>query len=385
MISADSTAHRAGAGGRAAAAWLAAAIILLAAGTPRLIAARTPASSSRGPEALKLATPDVIAQYVRDRFNLSRAVSVTATPLQPTAFPPFYQSTVVADDGHEKHPGTVMISADARCFVMGDVFSIKDLSRDQAALRVREVGKIPASSAVSVGAFNPSPYPGLLRATVTVTSGKDKRTQPLYATRDGRTAVLGLVVPFRRDMVEQLLSTRGQPSAGPASAPVTIVEFADLECPSCAGLQKLLEEQILPAYKGKVRVIFKEFPLAMHKWALTAALANECARQTDPAAFLKYRNLIFARQADIKPETAREQLLKLAGQVGLDRSKLAACLDSKASLPQLEAAQREAEAVGVNVTPTMFVNGRPVAGAPTAANLKKIIDQALADAARPKP
>ena len=117
----------------------------------------------------------------------------------------------------------------------------------------------------------------------------------------------------------------------------------------------------------------------MLAWSLTAALANECARQIDPGTFLKYRNLIFARQADIQPATARAQLLKLGSQVGQDQRRLAACLDSGATLPPIEAALREGEVVGVSATPTLFVNGRPVVGAPPAAKLARIIDQALAE------
>ncbi|HUI43857.1 MAG TPA: thioredoxin domain-containing protein [Terriglobia bacterium] len=351
---------------------------LAGAGCQPLRAGPRPAARQPAPEVLELATPDVIAQYIRDRFNVPGATKVTASPLHATPFPPFYEASVVADDGREKHSGNVYISGDARCFVMGNVFAMKGMGREAAARLVREIERIPATAAVRVGPFGPSPYPGLLRATVTALNGKDKQTQPLYVTRNGRTGVLGFVVPFRRDFVQQLLSTRDQPSAGPANAPVTIVEFADLECPSCALLHKVLENQILYAYKTKVRVIFKEFPLPIHQWAQTAALANECARPLDPSAFLKYRDLIFASQADIKAETAREQLLKLGAQVGLDRHRLAACLDSKAPLPRIEAARREAEAVGVNVTPTLFVNGRPVVGAPSAPKLAKIVDEALA-------
>ena len=99
--------------------------------------------------------------------------------------------------------------------------------------------------------------------------------------------------------MQRLINTKNQPSVGPSNAPVTIVEYADLECPRCAYFQKFLEEELIPRYGNKVRIVFKEFPLTFHTWSTTGAVANECAYVIDPSKFLNYRTLIFGSQATI--------------------------------------------------------------------------------------
>jgi len=148
-------------------------------------------------------------------------------------------------------------------------------------------------------------------------------------TRNHRTGILGLVLPFRRDFVERLIDAKDQPSAGPADARVTIVEYADLECPTCAYFQKFLDSEFFPHYGKKVRVVFKEFPLTFHTWSTTAAVGNECAYQIDPSKFLNYRTLIFTNQEIINATNVREQLLHLGEQAGLNPFTLSSCLDTK--------------------------------------------------------
>ena len=177
-----------------------------------------------------------------------------------------------------------------------------------------------------------------------------------------------------------LIDTKDQPSVGPANARVTIVEYADLECPTCAYFQKFLESEFLPHYGSKVRIVFKEFPISSHPWSATAAVANECAFQIDPSKFLNYRTLIFGNQETITVTNLRAQLLSLGEQAGLDRVNLSSCLDSKASLGRIEACRKEALALGVDRTPTFFVNGRIVIGVPPAPAFYAIVDAAMASA-----
>jgi protein-disulfide isomerase len=158
---------------------------------------------------------------------------------------------------------------------------------------------------------------------------------------------------------------------------VTVVEYADLQCPACARLHEFLEKEFLPKYGDKVRVIFKEFPLPMHDWSTAAAVANECAYQINPSVFPGYRTLIFANQNAINASNARERLLALGDEAGVERSRLAECIDSKASLSQVEAARQEGEDLGVNKTPTTFVNGRIIVGLASQATFDKIVDAAL--------
>ncbi len=256
--------------------------------------------------------------------------------------------------------------------------------RDKIAQYLRRRFSVPASAKVTVGPLTPSIYPGFDRTTVTLTEGNRTGTQSYYVSKGGQYLIQGVLYPLNvdpRKEVEEIIQTKDQPSAGSADAPVTIVEYADLECPMCAQMQQVLENQLLPKYDGKVRVIFKEFPLfSIHPWAVMGALASECAYQINPSDFSAYRTLIFKNQATIQAKTARDQLLALGAQAGLDRTKLASCIDAKSALPRVRQDFLEGEKLGVSSTPTFFINGKMYAGALTPAELFKAVDEALAQA-----
>jgi len=151
-----------------------------------------------------------------------------------------------------------------------------------------------------------------------------------------------------------------------------------LQCPSCARMHEFLEKQLLPKYGDKVRIVFKEFPLPMHDWSSTAAIANECAYQISPSTFFEFRTKIFASQNAINVTNMRDQMLSLGEQAGVDRVKLAACIDSKASQPRVEKGLREGQLLGVSSTPTFFVNGKILAGQASPEAFFKTVDEALA-------
>ena len=323
-------------------------------------------------------SPANIIQYVRDRFEVPQTVTVDALPVHRSQFPHYYQTSVTLDDGKQRRVSDVFITDDARCFIAGNLFAMTGTTSAEIARCVRDAVKLPATAEVTVAPFTKTAIPGFLKSSVSVRDGTNVQTGELYITQDRRIGILGLVLPYRRDFVEQLIDTRNQPSVGPANAPVTIVEYADLECPMCAYFQKFLESELLSHYAEKVRIVFKEFPITSHPWSTTAALANECAVQIDPSKFLNYRTLIFANQESISPTNLREQLLSLGEQAGLNRASLSSCLDAKASQGRIEASRNEAQTLGVNKTPTFFVNGRIVIGIRSAQSFYSIIDEALA-------
>jgi protein-disulfide isomerase len=332
--------------------------------------------NSRAP-AIEPASPARIVQYVRDSFGVPESVKLTAEPLEKSQFPIFFQTVVTSDDGKEKRASSVFITKDGRCFVLGNVFALHEGSTAELIRCLREAAKVPPQTELKIGAFIKSPYPQFLKSVVTASDGKNTQTEEVFITKDRRTGILGWVMPFREDVVRGMIKTKDAPSQGPSNAPVTVVEYADLECPTCARLHEFLEKELLPKYGDKVRVIFKEFPLPGHDWSGTAAVANECAYEIDPSAFPGYRTLIFANQIAINASNVRERMLSLGEQAGLDATKLAACIDSKASLPRVETSRQEGEDLGIHKTPTSFVNGRIIIGLPSQAAWEKIVDEAL--------
>ena len=256
--------------------------------------------------------------------------------------------------------------------------------RDKIASYLRKRFSVTDSTSMTVGPLLPSIYAGFDKTTVTVENGKQKASQNFYISKDGQYLVQGDIYSLDvdpRKEVQSLIRTQNQPASGPAGAPVTIVEYADLECPVCAEMHQVLETQLLPKYGGKVRVIYKEFPLfSIHPWAVAAAAANQCAFQINPADYVSYRSLIFQNQKTIQTNTATQQLLDLGAQAGLDRTKLTACIDSKSALPRVQQNFLEGQELGVASTPTFFINGKMYAGQVPVADLFKAVDQALAEA-----
>ena len=357
--------------------FLTCSLCLLLVGGNGLAAETGPPQDARAPAATGLASPEKIIQYVRDRFNVPESVKLTAEPLRNSQYPVFLQTTVTTDDGKEKRASSVFITKDGRCFVLGNVFALPPGSTAEIMRCVREVTKLPPQTELKIGTFNKTLSSEFLKAVITASDGKNTQTGEIFITKDRRTGILGIVLPFREDFVRGLIKTKDAPSLGPSNAPVTVVEYADLQCPGCARLHEFLEKELLPKYGDKVRVIFKEFPLPWHDWSTAAAVANECAYQINPAVFPAYRTLIFGNHNAINASNVRERLLALGDAAGVDRLRLAACIDSKASLSRVEAARQEGKDLGINGTPTTFINGRIIVGPASQATFYKIIDEAL--------
>jgi protein-disulfide isomerase len=226
-------------------------------------------------------------------------------------------------------------------------------------------------------------YPDFLETTITVDDGKDQRSQPFFISKNMRYLVDGSIFNLGGDPREEiirLISLEDQPTQGPANAPVTLVEYSDLQCPVCARLQEELETDIVPKYGNKLRVVFKEFPLVtIHDWALTGAIAAQCAYQIDPSKYVAFRSAVFKNQESLSAEHARDMLLHFGAEAGIDNLKLAACIDSRDSLSRVEANMHEGEALGITQTPTTFINGRVLVGGPPSTDIYKLIDEAMRD------
>ena len=256
-------------------------------------------------------------------------------------------------------------------------------TREKIINYIRQRFAIPATVKITMTDLRETAYPDYFVTTITLDDGKDKRNQPLFISKDMRYLVEGSLFNLNGDPrtdIVRLISVKDQPTQGPENAPVTLVEYSDLECPVCARMQEELERDIVPKYGDKLRVVFKEYPLlAIHDWALTAAIAAQCTYQIDPAKYVDFRSAVYKNQESVNGEHARDLLLHIAAEAGGDNMKLAACIDAKNSMPRVEANIREADALGVAQTPTIFINGRVLVGAPQAADVYKVIDEALHD------
>jgi protein-disulfide isomerase len=154
------------------------------------------------------------------------------------------------------------------------------------------------------------------------------------------------------------LNLEHQPSFGPADAPVTIVEFGDLECPSCRAEAPLLRELIPELYPNKVRIVFKDYPLeSIHPWARAASIAGRCVFRQNPQAFWKFYDWDYQNQDDTTVENLKSRVLGWARGNGIDSAQLESCMDTKATDAEVAQNINDGKTAGVRGTPTLFVNG----------------------------
>jgi protein-disulfide isomerase len=156
-----------------------------------------------------------------------------------------------------------------------------------------------------------------------------------------------------------VLTKADGPSKGPANAPVTIVEFGDLECPSCKQAQPVIDK--LVADNPNARFIFQQFPLTqIHPWALKASSFADCIARSNPAAFWKFAQSTYDAQANITPENADGKLTELATASGVDGAKTAVCAAAPETKDRVDASTKLGMDAGVTGTPTLFINGRRI-------------------------
>jgi protein-disulfide isomerase len=161
------------------------------------------------------------------------------------------------------------------------------------------------------------------------------------------------------------------PSKGGDKAPVTIVEFSDFECPYCSRAEESVK-QVMKEYAGKVRVVYRDFPLPFHPNAQKAAEAAHCAG--DQGKYWDMHEKLFANQKAL----AVADLKSHAKGIGLDQAKFDKCLDSGDKAAIVEKNKQAGSEVGVTGTPAFFINGVMLSGAQPFSEFKSIIDKELA-------
>ena len=176
--------------------------------------------------------------------------------------------------------------------------------------------------------------------------------------------------------IERVRVPAGGASRGPVDAPVTIVEFSDYQCPFCQRAEATLRqlEQLFP---GKLRFVYRHFPLEFHSHALPAAKAAVCAGEQ--AQFWDYHELLFANQRSLSVTN----LVGYAAQLGLDAESFLTCLDADATRLQIEQDMSVAKALGATATPTFFINGVVVHGAQSLQTFRRIVEREIAESSAP--
>lgn len=264
--------------------------------------------------------------------------------------------------------------------------------------QVRAYYTIPADVKVTVGSIAPSPdWPGYDTVTVTIDGGEGKaKDYQFLLSKDHNTLLRVTKFDLRKDAFEELMSKidiAGRPTRGAKNAKVVVVNFDDFECPYCAAMHRTLFPEMLKEYGDRVTFIYKDYPLSdIHPWAIHAAVDANCLAAQNPDAYWGFADTIHANKHDVddeKTEGARLEVIdKIAVAQGqkhnVDAARLTACLKAQDD-GAVRASMKEADDLGINATPTLFINGQKIDGVVSPSELRSALDAALKDAGEPVP
>lgn len=260
-----------------------------------------------------------------------------------------------------------------------------DLNR-RIELLIRSKSSVPATYDLYIGRRKKSPVHGF--DTIAVTLLDENRivsTTQFLVSRDNRTLAQLTKFDLTETPTNQSTVNNRPSRGGPPSAPVTVLVFDDLQCPFCAQMHANIFPAVLNAYQGLVRVVYLDFPLPQHPWALRAAIDANCLAEQNSAAYWDLIDYLHLHAAEIGGNdnslgkafsSLDEQARKQGGGHDLNLQRLDRCLTAQ-DANSINQSERLGESLGVDRTPTLVVNGEIVRQVLTVPELYKVIDRAL--------
>src|SRR5580698_1083473 len=255
--------------------------------------------------------------------------------------------------------------------------------------QVRTYYSVPAGVKITVGPLRPSDFPNYDALTVSMDGQGKKADYDFLLSKDGKTLLRMTKLDLTKDPYAEnvkKISVGDRPIRGKKDAKVVVVNYDDFQCPFCSRMHQTLFPEMLKEYGDRVEFVYKDYPLAeIHPWATHAAIDANCLAAQNGDAYWEYADYLHANQRAINGDKDRENteldnLASLqASKHKLDILTLQACLkaqDDKA----VRATIREGEALGIDATPTVFINGQKLDGAVPADEVRLALDEALKDA-----
>ena len=263
--------------------------------------------------------------------------------------------------------------------------------------QVRSYYHVPPEVHVLVGAPSPSAdFPNYDSLTVTIQGDERKQDLTFLISKDRSSMMRMTKFDLSKDPFAETMSkidVSGRPTRGVKASKVVVGNFDDFECPFCSRMHQTLFPTIFKEYGDRVTFIYKDYPLVeIHPWATHAAVDANCLAAQNGDAYWDFADYIHANQHEVSNEktpTARfdalDRLTLLQGQKhNLDVVKLQSCLKAQDE-SGIKASMKEADGLGVEATPTLFINGQKVDGAVPINDIRAALDQALKDANLPVP
>ncbi len=291
--------------------------------------------------------------------------------------------------------GLLAVSLAAGCKAQPALPNSPDLAVNRRIeVTVRSQFNIPQDYTVSIGARKPSQFTGYDTLPVTLSRGSNTKVVEFLISTDGKTLARLETFSLTKDPAFDI-DVAGRPIRGNPAAKVTVINFDDLECPYCARMHQSLFPSTMEHYKDKIRFIYKDDPLTeLHPWAMHAAVDANCLAAQSGDVYWTYVDYLHSHGQEVtgedrnvtKSNAALDRIARQEATLAkLDEPKLDACL-AKQDETQVRASAKEAEALGVDGTPALFVEGERVSGAIPEDQLWKVIDRALrADGEEPPP
>jgi protein-disulfide isomerase len=256
---------------------------------------------------------------------------------------------------------------------------------------VRAQYQLPPDVKVIVGPLRASDFPNYDAMTIVFDSPENKRAYDFLLSHDHKTLLRLTRMDLTKDPYAEVMKkidVKERPTRGNKDAKVVVVNYDDFECPFCSHMHSTLFPEIFKEYGDRVLFIYKDYPLEeVHPWAIHAAVDANCLNAQSGDAYWDYADYLHSPQNSVRSLKDRQaqfaELDKLALMNGekhnLNQSQLQSCIkaqDDKA----VRTSMSEGDGIGVNATPTLFVNGAKLDGAVPAEEVRAALDQALKDA-----
>ena len=264
--------------------------------------------------------------------------------------------------------------------------------------QIRSYFNIPPDVTVTVGKPSASEFPNYDLVSITMSRGGKTQTSEFLLSKDDKTLVRFTKLDLTKDPYAETMkgiTLTDRPVRGNPDAKVTVVNYDDFECPFCARMHSTLMSEILPEYKDKIKIVYKDYPLySIHPWAEHAANNANCLAAQSPAAYWQLADYLHGNQRNIRtsqqdPQVAYSQIdqetLDIGKKNGVDAAKLQACIKAQSDTI-VKASVAEGDKLGVSATPTVFINGERLEGALDADAVRAALNrQLLAAGVQPPP
>jgi len=262
--------------------------------------------------------------------------------------------------------------------------------------QVRSYYSIPPDVKITVSSRKPSEFPNYDAVTVTFNSSEKTHDYEFLLSKDDKTLIRMTRLDLTKDPYSetmQKIDARGRPVRGNKDAKVTLVNYDDFECPYCSRMHQTLFPELLKEYGDRVAFIYKDFPLSeMHPWAMHAAVNANCLASQNSDAYWEFADYLHANQREVSSAKDRDGQFAVLDRLAMDQAakhkldpqKLQSCVKAQND-DAVKASLKEGEALGVEATPTLYINGEKMDGVQSIGDLRATLDRALQDAGVPVP